>query len=167
MKYAYSKLLTLMLVVLLSSCTSLFGDDEPEPTLLTVNITTSSKINPSKLSEGNPVVISFYQLTKVDAFKSAQALDLYQQDSKILAGTLIQKNTLLSLLPSKKSSINLTILPGTKYLAVFAQFSNYSQAKSTSWLDISKIDDIKNIEVSLDSLTINMFLAPKGSFWSW
>jgi len=167
MSKLFLRILSITSLVLLSSCSSWFGPDKPEPVLLTMNIITSEKINPSQLSAGNPVVVSVYQLTKIDTFESAQTLDLFQQDATILAETLIQKNTLPSLLPNDKKTITLTILPGTKYLAVFAQFSNYSQAKTKAWLNLSKLEEIENIKMSIDSITVNMFATPKESLWPW
>ncbi|SFC12654.1 type VI secretion system lipoprotein TssJ [Pseudoalteromonas denitrificans] len=153
--------------LVLSGCSVFSGPDEPEPVLLAVTLNAGKNINPSKLSEANPVVIRIYQLKSIDTFKSAQVLDLFQQDATILADSLIQKQVLASLVPKEKRNLEIELLSGTKYLAVFVQFSNYSQAKTKAWLDVSKFEDIKNINVSIDSLTINMQEIPQESFWSW
>ena len=113
------------------------------------------------------MVIKLYQLNSVDTFKSAQVLDLYQEDTKVLSDSLIKKHTLASLVPKEKRTIDIELQAGTKYLAVFAQFSNYSQAKTRAWLDVSNLEDVKNITISIDSLTVNMQTIEQESFWSW
>lgn len=153
--------------LLISGCSVFSGSDEPEPTFISTILTAGESANPSKLSNANPVVIKLYQLNSIDTFKSAQVLDLYQQDTKILADSLIKKKTLSSLVPKEKRNLNIELLSGTKYLAVFVQFSNYSQAKTRAWLDVSNLDDVKNVTISIDSLTVNMQSIPQESFWSW
>lgn len=71
------------------------------------------------------------------------------------------------MIPKEKRKLNIELLSGTKYLAVFVQFSNYSQAKTRAWLDVSNLDDIKNITISIDSLTVNIQSIEQESFWSW
>jgi len=162
------KVFTLFLsLCLLSSC-SIFGSDEPEPVMLSLSIQSSDHINPSQLSAANPLVLNVYQLKAIDAFKSAQSLDLFQKDLTLLADSLINKQTLATLLPNTKKQVSITVLPGTKFIAVFAQFSNYAQAKSKAWLDVSKLSeaDDKSISISIDSLTVNIISTEQSSFWS-
>ena len=149
----------------LSAC-SLLGSDEPEPIILTISIQSSAHINPSQLSEANPLVVNLYQLKALDAFKSAQTLDLYQKDLTLLADTLIHKQTLATLLPNSKTTLSLTVLPGTKFIAVFAQFANYAQAKNKTWLDVSNLTADDTISISIDSLSVNIISPPKTNFWS-
>jgi len=166
MRHLYYAVILSIFIVQLSGC-SLFSDSAPTETPVKLSISASDNINPSQLSKANPVVLKFYQLSAIDAFESAQMLDLYKQDATILAKTLIKRQTISSILPKEQRQITLALQPGTKFLAVFAQFSNYSQAKTKAWLDISKIDDLENITLSIESLTINMQVAVEDSFWSW
>lgn len=166
MKHFLSTLLCCS-VLLLSGCSVFSGSDEPEPIYISTILSAGENANPSQLSTANPVVIKLYQLNSIDTFKSAQVLDLYQQDTKVLADSLIKKKTLTSLVPKEKRNLNIELLSGTKYLAVFVQFSNYSQAKTRAWLDVSNLDDVKNITISIDSLTVNIQSIEQESFWSW
>jgi type VI secretion system protein VasD len=106
-------------------------------------------------------------LTALDDFNSAQVLDLYQQDTKFLAATLIQKQNLYSFLPNEQKTISITIQPTTNFLAVFAQFSDYSQAKTKASVNISKIEDIESISLTIASLSVNLQPTIIKSFWSW
>jgi type VI secretion system VasD/TssJ family lipoprotein len=95
-----SLLSVLLIAFLLTSCSS----NQPEPIILNLVINASDDINPSPFSAANPVVINLYQLTALDDFNSAQVLDLYQQDTKFLAATLIQKQNLYSFLPNEQKN---------------------------------------------------------------
>jgi len=157
------------LAITLSAC-SVFSsseEEEEEPVELKMMIKASDNINPSDMSKGNPVVLILYQLKSADAFKSAQILDLFEKDSLILAEDLVKRQSLASLLPEEKRSETLAIAQGTKYLAVFAQFSNYSQAKAKAWLEIKELDDIEHVTISIDSLTINIESTVEDSIWPW
>lgn len=162
MKNIYT-LVGLLSLFLLNACSS----STPEPVLLTVMLNAGENINPSKLSRANPVVVRLYQLSAIEDFKAAQVLDLYQIDTKLLASSLLHKQNLGSVLPNEKKSFQLSIQPGTKYLAVFSQFSNYPQSKSKAWLDISNIDELASITLSIESLSVNMQPVLVEGFWSW
>ncbi len=161
-------LVLLLLTLSLSAC-SVFSssDEEEEPVELKMVLKASDNINPSAVSKGNPVVVNLYQLKSVGAFKSAQVLDLFEKDISVLADDLIKKQTLGSVLPQEKRVESLAISQGTKYLAVFVQFSNYSQAKTKSWLEIKEIEDIEHVAISIDSLTVNVESVGAESFWPW
>ncbi len=122
-------------------------------------------INPSSLSSANPVVVRIYQLSAIADFKGAQVLDLYQKDSELLAQSLLHKQELRSVLPNEQRKLQLSIQPGTKYIAVFSQFSNYAQAKNKAWLDVSNIDELASITLSIESLSVNMQPVLVESFW--
>lgn len=159
---------SIVLLSLISAC-SMFSseEEEEEPIELALVIQASANINPSEISAGNPVVINLYQLKSVDAFKSAQILDLLEKDSEILANDLVKRQTLGSILPKEKRKQALAISPGTKYLAVLAQFSNYSQSKSKAWVEITELDDIEYTTLLIDSLTVNLESTVEDSFWPW
>jgi len=163
-----SFVLLLFLTLSMSAC-SMFSssDEEEEPVELKMILQASDNINPSPESKGNPVVINLYQLKSVDAFKSAQVLDLFEKDISILAEDLVKKQTFASVLPLEKRVDTLAIAQGTKYLAVFVQFSNYSQAKTKAWLEIKELEDIEHVTISIDSLTVNFESVVDDSFWSW
>jgi len=149
--------------VTLSACSS--SSEEEDPIEVKLLLKASDNINPSQVSKSNPVVVSLYQLKSIEAFKSSQVLDLYEKDISILADDLVNKQVIGSVLPKGKRAITLAIAPGTKYIAVFVQFSNYSQAKAKAWLKLKEIDDIEQINISIDSLTVNIEPVIEDSFW--
>ncbi len=165
----FNSFVILLLLTLSMSACSMFSssDEEEEPVELKMILQASDNINPSQESKGNPVVINLYQLKSVDAFKSAQVLDLFEKDISVLADDLVKKQTFASVLPLEKRVNTLAIAQGTKYLAVFVQFSNYSQAKTKAWLEIKEIEDIEHVTISIDSLTVNFESVLEDSFWSW
>ena len=159
----------LLLAITVSACSIFSSSDEEdeEPIELKLQIKASDNINPSSMSKGNPVVVNLYQLKGVEAFQSAQILDLFEKDSSILAETLVKKQILASVLPEEKRTQTLAIAQGTKYLAVFVQFANYSQAKAKAWLEIKELDDIEYVTISIDSLTVNIESRVEESIWPW
>jgi len=156
------------MTVMFSAC-SVFSSEEQEedPIQLKLLLKAGDNINPSQVSKRNPVVVNLYQLKSIDAFKSSQILDLYEKDISIIADDLVNKQILGSVLPQEKRAVALAIEQGTKYLAVFVQFSNYSQAKAKAWLEVKEIDNIEQIIISIDSLTVNIEPVIAESFWSW
>lgn len=153
-------------MLLMSAC-SMFSDSTVETIPVQLTISASDNINPSKLSKANPVVLRLYQLSAIDVFESAQVLDLFQQDASTLATSLVKKQTISGVLPKEQRKITLDVATKAKYIAVFAQFSDYSQAKTKAWLDISNVEDLENITLSIESLTVNMQIPVEDSFWSW
>jgi|GEM_PF-2093422 len=159
-------ILLLLLTITFSAC-SVFSSEEKEEESIELKLVlkASDNINPSQVSTGNPVVVNLYQLKNVDAFKSSQILDLFEKDTSILAKDLVSKRILGSVLPQEKREVTLSIDQGTKFLVVFVQFSNYSQAKARAWLEIKEIDDIEQVNILIDSLTVNIEPVIKESFW--
>jgi len=154
-----------LLTVTLSACSS--SSEEQEPIEIKLLLKAGDNINPSQVSKRNPVVVNLYQLKGIDTFKSSEILDLYEKDISILADDLVNKQVIGSVLPQEQRAVPLAIAQGTKYLAVFVQFSNYSQAKAKAWLEVKEIDDIEQINISIDSLTVNIEPVIEESFWSW
>lgn len=156
---------TFSLLLLLSACSTLFGPDEPEPVTYALDLKAGNNINPSQLSQANPVVLHLYQLSDVAPFNNAEVLDLFQQDAKTLSASLIHKSSFGSLLPGETRKVQLEVKPGTKYLAVFAEFANYGQAKAKTWVDISKLEDIESFSLSVDLLSVNLQAVVDDSWW--
>jgi type VI secretion system protein VasD len=154
-----------LLTATLSACSS--SSEEQEPIEIKLLLKAGDNINPSQVSKRNPVVVNLYQLKGIDTFISSEILDLYEKDISILADDLVNKQVIGSVLPQEQRAVPLAIAQGTKYLAVFVQFSNYSQAKAKAWLEVKEIDDIEQINISIDSLTVNIEPVIEESFWSW
>ena len=146
-------------------CGSLFGPDKPQAVGYSLFIKAGADINPSRLSRANPVVLYLYQLNALEPFKSAQVIDLYRRDATLLANTLVHKTSLKSLLPNEQRTLEISIQPGAKYLAVFAEFSNYGQAKTRAWVDVSKLDKISSFNVSVNLLTVRIVSNKDDDSW--
>ena len=161
--------ITLLLFSVFVTGCSVFsdGEDIEPPVELKALISAGDRINPSGSNNANPVVLNLYQLKSIDAFESAEVLDLLLKDNAVLAKDLIKKETLPTLLPDEKRTTSIAIDNATRYLAVFGQFSNYSQAKTKAWVEIKVIDDIERIDISVESLTVNITSVVDDGFWPW
>jgi len=155
-----------LLTATLSACSS-SSSEEQEPIKIKLLLKADDNINPSQVSKRNPVVVNLYQLKDIDTFKSSEILDLYEKDISILADDLVNKQVIGSVLPQEQRVVPFAISQGTKYVAVFVQFSYYSQAKAKAWLEVKEIDDIEQINISINSLTVNIESVIEESFWSW
>jgi type VI secretion system protein VasD len=154
--------------VVLGGCSVFSDSDDIEPPVeLKTVISAGSNINPSDNNNANPVVVNVYQLKSTRAFESAQVLDLLLKDTAVLAEDLIRKDTLDTVLPADKRTISLAIDSSTQYLAVFGQFSNYSQAKTKAWVELKELDDIEHINISVESLSINITSVEDEGIWPW
>lgn len=160
MKAWFSCLLSLLLLACSSS---------PEPSAVPVSLAISAgaELNPSSRSKANPVIIRVYQLNALEPFKSTENLALYQKDSTLLAESLVDKKILKALLPNETRTVALDLNPQTKYLAVFAEFSDYAEAKAISWVDVTKLDldDLEQFNLSVSALSVNLKAQLDEGWW--
>lgn len=158
-------LLVSLLALILSACSSSNTIPEvPAPVAKQFTLEVAQQVNPYGGDNAHPVVVRVYQLTETGAFNNAAFLDLYQNDQQILASSLVDTLYLDPLLPGSQQDINIDIHFRTKYLAVFAEFSEYENAVNRAVLKLGDIAD-QDFKISLNGLRVEIIAQPKPSSW--
>ncbi len=108
-------------------------------------------LNPDMDGRPSPVVVTIYQLKSAYAFKQADSTSLMANSAKILAGDLIDKNT-IEIRPNSTQSITQMLDPNTQFLGIVADYRN---ATTESWHKAVKLDsssgDRGDISINLES----------------
>lgn len=157
-------LLTL-LSVLLSGCSSQQEQSLPYPVNITVQI--ADNVNPYGTGSAHPVVLRIYQLSETGQFKNANFLDLYSKDRDTLGNALVDVQHLQPLTQGEHE-VSLDLLPSSRYLGVFAEFANYTDAESKAILTLlSDQSDQENqvIRVQLDGLKVSIEQYENKAWW--
>lgn len=157
-------LLTL-LMVLVSGCSS--QPEQPLPYPFTVTLDIADNVNPYGTGSAHPVVIRIYQLSETGQFKNASFLELYNKDRDTLGNALID---VLNLQPLAQGEhpVELDLQPGSRYLGVFAEFANYTDAESKAVItllpDQSDQED-QIIRINLNGLKISIEQYEDKAWW--
>lgn len=124
---------------------------------LKLEITSSKDINPDEQGKPSPVFIRLYELTGAQAFEKASFIDLYERDEEILGDTFIAKQELKHIVPDQVRSERFVLSKGTRYVALFAEFYRYSDAKAKVVFEVTESNLVRNvvkINVTDNSVTL-------------
>lgn len=94
-----------------------------------VEFVVGEDINPDEKHTPSPLYIRFYELSSDKAFMQADFLDLYERDETVLGKDLIAKQELNRLIPGKNRQESFVVDPETRYVALFAEFYQFKNAK--------------------------------------
>jgi type VI secretion system protein VasD len=146
-------------IVLISWVTVLIGcaSNEPAPLIVAHDVTISvgNEVNPYGGSKSHPVVIRIYQLSESGTFQKAEFIELYRKDIEVLGGSLVDVNNVPPLLPGQEHTVKLDIHRQTQYLAVFAEFANYDNAKSKDFIKLPQ-DDEARLVIRVSGLSVSI-----------
>lgn len=116
---------------------------------------TASDINPDENSRPSPVFVRFYQLKSATAFDKADFIDIYERDAEIFGGDIVSKQVLKPLLPSVGRTERFVLEPGTKIIALYAEFSQYPGSTYKVTFPVTENNIIKNkVTVKITDRTI-------------
>jgi type VI secretion system protein VasD len=139
---------SLLLVVMggCSSSKSRVGGVLNLDTDLKLTLKVGSDINPDDNNRPSPVFIRFYQLKSTTAFDKADFIDIYEQDKEIFGGDIINKQTLKPLVPGETRTERLVLEPGTRAIAIYAEFSQYPGSNYKITFPVTENNVIRNAE---------------------
>ena len=158
-------LLLLSLSALIIGCSS-----KPLPSQLPFSVTThlniGAQVNPFNHTASHPIVLRIYQLRESGAFNNAGFIDLYLNDRDVLGASLIDAQYLKPVSPGQKI-LTLDIQRDTLYIAVLAEFSDYSNAVGKSILRLDRHPDQKIMVVHVNGLVVDITMQakPKKAWW--
>lgn len=112
---------------------------------LTLNV--ASNINPDDNNRPSPVFIRFYQLKSTTAFNKADFIDIYERDKEVFGGDIISKQTLKPLVPGETRIERLVLEPGTRAIAIYAEFSQYAGSTYKVTFPVTENNVIRNAEI--------------------
>ncbi|PUA26842.1 MAG: type VI secretion system-associated lipoprotein [Cellvibrio sp. 79] len=141
-------LLTFLLVMVAgcSSSKSRVGGVFNLDTDLKLTFQVSSDINPDDNNRPSPVFVRFYQLKSTTAFDKADFIDIYERDKEIFGGDIVNKQTLKPLVPGETRTERLVLEPGTRAIAIYAEFSQYAGSTYKVVFPITENNVIRNTE---------------------
>lgn len=125
-------LLILIPCLTLNGCTkanSRVGGMFDFDTDLKITFAVGDNINPDEKHTPSPLYVRFYELNSENAFQHADFLALYEGDDNVLGKELITKKELKRITPGGNRVENFVVSPDTRYVALFAEFFQYKNAK--------------------------------------
>lgn len=159
-KYVRVILLPLVCVVVLLGCSSSksrVGGVLNLDTDLKLTLNVSSDINPDDNNRPSPVFVRFYQLKSTTAFDKADFIDIYERDKEIFGGDIINKQTLKPLVPGETRTERLVLEPGTRAIAIYAEFSQYAGSTYKVTFPVTENNVIRNKEaVQISGRTLSL-----------
>ena len=113
---------------------------------LKLTLKVASDINPDYNDRPSPVFVRFYQLKSVTAFEKADFIDIYERDKEIFGGDIVSKQILKPLIPGESRVERLVLEPGTRAIAIFAEFSQYAGSTYKVVFPVTENNVIRNVE---------------------
>ncbi|WP_310620655.1 type VI secretion system lipoprotein TssJ [Flexibacterium corallicola] len=142
-----------LLMILLAACA---GADAPIVENKNLVIIAGPKINQYNNSV-NPIVLRLYQLSSASKFNSADFWEIYNNEGEKVSGAVLDKQTLSPIYPNEKRLVSLELLPETRYLGVFGEFSDFETHKYliTAPISAEQMDDGITVYVNASGLSIH------------
>lgn len=124
---------------------------------LKLTLQVSSDINPDDNNRPSPVFVRFYQLKSTTAFDKADFIDIYERDKEIFGGDIVNKQSLKPLVPGETRTERLVLEPGTRAIAIYAEFSQYAGSTYKVVFPITENNVIRNAEtVRISGRTLSL-----------
>ncbi|MFC3152729.1 type VI secretion system lipoprotein TssJ [Litoribrevibacter euphylliae] len=140
-------------VVALSGCSS----NDPIPLIVShkVIISVGDEVNPYGGNKSHPIVLRVYQLSESGTFQKSGFIDLYRKDIEVLGGSLVDVHNVPPLVPGEQYTLALDIHRQSQYLAVFAEFANYDNAKSKAVIKLPQ-DSEAQLVIRVSGLSVSI-----------
>ncbi|HTF98506.1 MAG TPA: type VI secretion system lipoprotein TssJ [Cellvibrio sp.] len=147
----------LLAVISCSSSKSRVGGVLNLDTDLKLTLQVSSDINPDDNNRPSPVFVRFYQLKSTTAFDKADFIDIYERDKEVFGGDIVSKQTLKPLVPGETRIERLVLEPGTRAIAIYAEFSQYAGSTYKVTFPVTENNVIRNAEtVQISGRTLSL-----------
>lgn len=114
-------------------------------------------INPDEKRSPSPLYIRLYELTSEHAFNKADFMALYEKDEALLGKDMLAKRELNRLVPGESQEEAFVLDPKTRYVALFAEFYEFKNAKYKIIFPVTSKNVVKNtvrIEVTGNSMLL-------------
>lgn len=114
----------------LTSCAKVNGTGKTIglDTDLKLVIQADTDINPDANNRPSPVYVRMYELKSPIAFHQADFMALFNKDKALLEADFVKRQELKIFVPGDKRESHYVLTPGTRYVALFAEFFQYQNA---------------------------------------
>ncbi len=141
-----NKIILLCIIMALTSCAS-EGRNE-----LSFHIHSNQNINPNQEGQPSPLVLTIYELTKVDGFKNADFFSLYEHPKNLLQEDLLSDQQYI-IFPGKSKDVTLPLKSKATSIGIVAAFRNLRQADWLALLPLNKVTD-QTVNISIQPQTV-------------
>lgn len=127
---------------------------------LDLNVAARADMNPDDKEIASPLVLRLYELKDKNKFEKMSFYDIYQNDVKLLGKNLIDKHVFEPLVPDSKFNKKIVLDKNTRYIGLFAEFTQYRNAEFIGVIKIDQHFD-KTVDVVLTSNLLKIESAPR------
>ncbi len=117
----------------------------------------ASNINPDERQSPSPVFVRLYELRSDKRFAQGDFFDLYHDAKAVLGDDLISSKELHRLVPGETRSERLVLNPETRYVALFAEFYQYKDARNKVVFAVTPQNVVQNtarIQIERNIMTL-------------
>lgn len=125
-------IISLFVITVLGGCTKVnsgMGGVLSLETDLTLEFQIDNTINPDESGHSSPVFVRLYELRDTQLFDSSNFIDLYEKDNDVLSSSLVSKRELQRFVPGVSREEKFVLDKETRYVALYAEFFRYKDAK--------------------------------------
>ncbi|UJF17211.1 type VI secretion system lipoprotein TssJ [Vibrio sp. SS-MA-C1-2] len=163
----FKRSLFIPLLIMLASCSSSDKESNFEETAsYTFKIDAATAMNLFSDGKSRPVIVRVYQLSKIENFKNANFMALYQNDQQALGDTLLAKQVLKPVTPGEQRELTLNLPIKTQYLAIFVEFSQYIHATSKASVALNEESEDMNMIITLYKDRVKLEQVEEKSWWN-
>ena len=147
MKRIFSVALVFLTFVVASGCSTLnngLGGVLNLDTDLNIHFSAAADMNPDEHQVPSPLFVRMYELKSDKVFDKANFIDLYERDSELVGADLVAKHELHRLVPGEDRVEHFVLDPETRYVALFAEFFNYSDAEFKVIIPVTQNNVVRN-----------------------
>lgn len=134
-----------LLALWLQGCSSSGGQSFVPTLSIDVKLEANQALNVFEDGQSRPVVVRIYQLNDIGSFEKASYINLFENEQSALAASMVDVKSLGPILPGEQREWVLGVQQQARYLAVFAEFSNYETSVSKSY--VALVDDPESYPV--------------------
>jgi type VI secretion system protein VasD len=101
--------------------------EPPRPVTIAIDVKASASVNPDAEGRPSPIMVRVYQLVDGAALAKANLNDLWADDTKVLAASLVSRQE-FELAPGGSAQGSMTLESATRQVAVAAAFRDFRGA---------------------------------------
>lgn len=120
-------------------------NNQPKPTILTVQYDASTDLNPDIYGKPAPLVVAMYQLKSVADLEDRDFYSLDKNNGDVLGEALVAKDQ-VEIRPNQTLTLNEKLSPEANHIAFVASYRDIDNA---TWRLITPIEDIKSKKLTI------------------